>query len=130
MTNIMKELIYKELSYKIVGLAYQIDNELGFGHNEKVYCDALEKLLIKHKIEYKRELYAPIIIEGEVIKKKYFDFVIDDKIIVEIKVGNYNYKPTCTQLFRYLKQSCLKLGLIIRFTKSGVQVKRIPNIID
>ena len=126
----MKELIYKELSYKLIGFAYQIDNEIGFGQSEKVYSGAFEKLLEKEKIVFKRELYAPINISGELVAKRYFDFLIDGKIVVEIKVGDYSYKKVCTQLFQYLKQENYKLGLIIRFNKNGVTSKRIPNLTD
>lgn len=126
----MKELIYKDLSYKITGLAYKIDNQIGFGQTEKVYCDAFEKLLRDEKLSYNRELYAPIRVDGHLVAKRYFDFLIDDKIIVEIKVGNYAYKEVCGQLFQYLKTSNHKLGLIIRFSRTGVTVKRIPNLIS
>lgn len=124
----MDSLLYKDLSYRLCGLAFKIDNEIGYGHEEKIYADALEKLLQKENIVYKREVYHPITIEEQVVKKKFFDFLIDDKIIIEIKVSNYNYREACTQLFRYLKNSDIKLGLIFRFTRNGVKVKRIPNI--
>lgn len=126
----MQELIYKELCYRITGLAFKIDNQIGFGQTEKVYCDAFEKLLIKEKIKYQREVYAPIKIDEELIAKRYLDFLIEDKIIVEVKVGNYAYKEVFSQLFQYLKLKKYKLGLIVRFNRSGVSVKRIPNLLD
>lgn len=126
----MTDLIYKDLSYKIVGFAYNIDNQLGCGHEEKVYADVLEKIFKTEKIKYKRELYCPVKYEGEVISRKYLDFLVDEKIIVEIKVGNYRYKSVCNQLFEYLRNNNIKLGLIIRFSKHGVDVKRIVNLYD
>ena len=126
----MQELLFKELSYKIVGLAFKIDNQIGYGQTEKVYADALEKLLIQEQLPYQRELYAPIKIDGQLVAKRYYDFLIDDKIIIEIKVGNYAYKEVCSQLFQYLKSNSYKLGLIIRFNRAGVSVKRIPNLIN
>lgn len=121
-----QNLIFPELSYKIVGLIYKINDEIGFGQSEKVYCDALSKLLAKNSIFYERELYCPIMLEGEVLSKRYFDFMIDGKIILEVKVGDYKYKEACSQLFQYLKVSKMKLGIIARFTKNGVKIKRIP----
>ncbi len=123
----MTDLIFKELSYKISGLIFEVDNTIGYGHSEKIYGDALAEILEREEITYKRELYYPIIIEGKVIKKVYFDFVIEDKIIVELKVSDNKYKNACTQIFNYLKTSGLKLGIIYRFTKDGVRTKRIPN---
>ena len=126
----MKELLYKDLSYKITGLAFKIDNQIGYGQPEKIYAAALEQLLIKEGIAFKREFYAPLKVDDQLVAKRYFDFLIDDKIIVEIKVGYYAYKEVCSQVYQYLKLSGLKLGLIIRFNRNGVEIKRIPNLIS
>jgi GxxExxY protein len=126
----MGELLYKELSYAITGLAFDIDNAIGFGHREKIYADGFEELLKQNGIKYEREVYCPLKIGNKVIAKKYFDFKIEDKLIVELKTGDYMYKESCSQLFSYLKTSKLQLGLVIRFTKNGVKIKRIPNIRD
>jgi len=121
-----QKLIYPELSYKVVGLIYKVNDEIGFGQSEKVYCDALSKLLEKNGVSFKRELYCPIKLDGEVLSKRYFDFVIEGKLILEVKVGDYKYKEACSQLFQYLKVSKMELGIIARFTKNGVKIKRIP----
>lgn len=123
----MTEILYKELSYKLNGYAYEIDNEIGYGQSEKTYADAFEELLIKDNFAYQREVYFPIMINDKVIKKEFFDFLVDDKIIVEFKISDHYYKQACTQIFKYLKSSSKKLGLIFRFTKDGVRTKRIPN---
>ena len=119
-------LLYPELSYKIIGFVYKINDLIGFGQSEKIYCDALEELLKENNLEYSRELYFPIKLNGKLLAKRFFDFLVDDKIILEIKVGDLKYKETCSQLFQYLKLSGKKLGLIFRFTKNGVKIKRIP----
>jgi len=124
----MAELIYKILSYKLVGLAYKIDKELGFGHKERTYSIAFEELLKDAGILYKKEVYFPIKINDKVVEKKFFDFLIDDKIIIEFKTGKVQYKQVFAQLFQYLKLKDLKLGLIIRFRQEGVEVKRVLNI--
>lgn len=124
----MSEIIYEELSYKIIGIAFRVNALLGSGLEEKVYQTAFEEYLKEEKIVYERELYFTIKINEKTISKKYFDFLIDGKIIVEIKTGIRDYRDACSQIFHYLKMSKLKLGLLIRFTKDGVKVKRIPNI--
>ncbi len=123
----VKDLIYPELSYKLIGFAYKIDNEIGFGQTEKVYGDAFEKLLQNAGIPFEREVYWPIKIDGKVIAKRYFDFLVDSKIIVEVKTGTYQYKEVCNQVFGYLNASKLSLGLVIRYTRNGVYTKRIPR---
>lgn len=85
--------------------------------------------LIYKNLSYKlkRELYYPIKINDKLIAKRYFDFLVDGKIIIEIKSGDWNYRATCYQLFDYLKFARIKLGLIIRFNNQGARIKRIPN---
>ncbi|MCX6808449.1 MAG: GxxExxY protein [Candidatus Berkelbacteria bacterium] len=122
-----RELLYKDLSYRLVGLAYEIDNKIGYGHREKIYADAFEELLKRETNLFKREVYYPIKNEGKTLAKRFFDFLVDDKIVIEVKVGDREYKNSCYQLFEYLKTSQLKLGLIVRFTRDGVKIKRIPN---
>ena len=124
----MGDLLYKDLCYRLAGIAFTIDNELGFGFEEKVYANAFEELLKKEGISYQREVYYPIVFNGKKIAKKYFDFTIDNKMVLELKTGENYYKNVCPQVFQYLKTSGLKLGLVIRFTKGGVKIKRIPNI--
>lgn len=124
----MAKLIHKELSYKIIGIAFEVYNSLGSGLKEKMYGDAFEKILKDEKINFQREVYYPLKIRGEVIGKKFFDFLIEDKIVVELKRGNENYREACAQIFEYLKMSKLDLGLVIRFTKDDVKYKRIPFI--
>jgi len=123
----MKDLLYKELSYKLNGIAFEIMHLLGSGHREKVYGDAYEECLKRDNISYQREVYYPIKINEKIIARKYFDFLIDGKIIVEVKSGDKNYRDACYQLFDYLKFAKLKLGLIVRFTNQGARIKRIPN---
>ena len=125
----MREFIYEDLSYKLIGLAYRIDTQIGFGHSERIYSDSFEKLLQSENISYKRELYNPIKVDEHLIAKRYLDFLIDDKIIVEIKVGNYRFETVFNQVLNYLKINSLKLGIVIRFNKTGVQIKRVVNLI-
>ena len=123
----MTELLYKELSYKLTGLIFEVNNQIGFGQSEKTYGDSLSILLTRDKLPYEREVYYPVKIDEKVVKKEYFDFLIDNKIVVELKVSDKYYKKACSQIFQYLKSSGFKLGLIFRITKEGVRVKRIPN---
>ena len=130
MTNIRmaENLLYKDLSYKLVGLAYEVFNTLGSGLKEDVYGDAFEELLKKEKLKYKRELYYPIKINNKVISRNFFDFMIDGKIVIELKKGSQKYKEVCNQLYQYLRSADIKLGLVVRFTNDGVKIKRIPNL--
>jgi GxxExxY protein len=122
-----EKIIYKELSYKIVGILFEVFNELGYGYQEKVYEKALEELFIKHKITYTRQAYLPVKFQGKILTKKFFDFVVDDKIVLELKKGNHFSKNNIEQVKDYLKISGLKLAIIANFTPLGIKTIRILN---
>jgi len=102
---------------------------LGGEHKESVYSNAFSELLKREKIPFEKEVYYPVKINEKVIGKNYFDFLVDKKVVIELKKGNLNYLQACRQLANYLKVGNLNLGLIIRFTKDGARVKRIVNIL-
>jgi len=121
------EIIYKDLSYNIVGVMFEVYNELGYGYQEKHYERAAEKIFIDKKINYKRQLSYNIIFQGKKIGIYYLDFLVENKIIVELKKGNYFPRKNINQVKEYLKVTGLKLALIINFTCYGVKVLRILN---
>lgn len=124
----MEKLIYPELSYEIVGILYEAYNQLSYGLQEKYYQRAIKKLLDEKKIPCQEQFMASIEINGENIGRYYFDFLVDQKIILEIKVGNHFKDKNIAQVYAYLKKSGLKLGILAQFTKNGVRTKRIVNI--
>lgn len=127
-SNNTKEVVYPELSYKIVGCAYEVYNSLGKGFPEKYYQEALAVELRSKGILFKEQVYYPLEFKNVLIGKNYLDFLVEQKIIVEIKRGDHFSKNHFDQLVRYIKTSNLKLGLLINFSNEGVQVKRILNI--
>ena len=116
------------MSYSIVGCAFEVYNELGSGFPEKYYQKALAIELKTKQIIFTEQVYFPLEFKNELIGKNYFDFLIDDKIVVELKRGNHFSKSHFDQILRYLKVSNKKLGLLINFASEGVQVKRILNL--
>jgi GxxExxY protein len=122
-----QDLIYPELSYKLVGLAYTVFNELGHGHLEKVYQRAYAKELKDSGINFKEQVSYKVIYKEEVIGNNYLDFLIDDIVIIELKRSDFYSKKYIDQVSNYLKVSELKLALLINFTSSGVRCKRIVN---
>jgi len=122
------EFIYPELSYKIIGASFEVNNLLGSGHRENVYQKAMGIQFTKSGINYKKEIYHPLIFKGENIGKNFFDFLVEDKVIVELKRSDYFSASHYEQLNNYLKVSNLKLGILISFTSRGVRVKRVVNL--
>lgn len=121
------DLIYPELSYKLVGLAYVVYNELGFGHLEKTYQKAFALELKRENIQYKEQVKYTVEYKGEIIGTNYLDFEIEDKIVIELKRSGYLSKKNLEQISNYLKVTGRKLGIVIIFTPDGVRCKRIVN---
>ncbi|NCO63105.1 MAG: GxxExxY protein [Flavobacteriales bacterium] len=122
----MKDLIYKEEAYKIIGLCMEVHNQLGKGFNEIVYADALEIELIDNNISYSREKKYAINYKGNVLPHKYqADFIIENKIILEIKAIESLNSAHIKQTLNYLAVSQLKLGLLINFGEESLKYKRI-----
>jgi len=123
-----KDIVYPELSYKLVGLAFTVWNELGFGHLEKVYQRAFAKELGLENLRFKEQVVYPVHYKGEIIGKGYLDFLVEEKIIIELKRNDIFSLKNIEQVTNYLKISDLKLAILIHFSKEGVKYKRIVNI--
>lgn len=123
-----KDLIYPKTCYKIIGILFDVYNELGSGYQEKYYQRAIASAFRKNKIIFKEQVYTPLKYAGSKIGNYYLDFLIADKIILEIKRGNYFARTNIQQVFAYLKANNLKLGILVNFTTSGIKFKRIVNL--
>lgn len=123
-----KDLIYAEAHYKIVGILFDVFKTLGPGYKEKYYQKAVAIALKKNDLQFKEQVSTPLIFQETQIGINFLDFLIDDKIILELKKGDYFNRQTIEQVNQYLKATGLKLGLIATFTSKGVKIKRIINI--
>lgn len=122
-----QDLIYPELSYKLVGLAYNVFNELGHGHLEKIYQKAYAKELKEAGIIFKEQAPYQVIYKEEIIGNNFLDFLIEEKVIIELKRNDFYSKKYIDQVSNYIKVSNLKLAILINFTSNGVRIKRIVN---
>ena len=122
------DLLFPELSYQLIGVLFDVHNTLGYGYQEKYYQKAIAALLKKLKIPFREQVLVEIKVGDEVIAKGYADFIIDEKIILEIKKGDLFRKNNIDQLYSYLKMTGLKLGILANFTSKGLLYKRIVNI--
>ena len=121
------ELLYPDLSYELVGLAFNVYNRLGFGYQEKYYQRAYEMELLDRKKLYKKEQKCVLMCNGRRMGRYFIDFVVENKIVIELKVANGFYLQHYKQVKGYLKATGLRLGIIIIFTKNGIKFKRVAN---
>ena len=120
------KFLYKYETYMLIGIAMEIHNILGKGFLEIVYKDAFEHELKRRNISYTREKEYQIQYKEIVLPHLFYaDFVIDDKIILEIKSNGGIIEQHTAQVLNYLAISKLRVGLIINFHESSLQQKRI-----
>lgn len=122
-----QKLIYQDLTYEINGILFSTHNDLGRYKNEQQCADAIEQKLKENKLNYKREYVIPASFDGEAAGRNKVDFLIEDKIILEIKAKNFITKEDYYQIRRYLDSANKKLGLLINFRNKSLRIKRILN---
>ncbi len=124
----MSELIYKEESYIITGICMEVHNELGPGLLEIVYKEALEWEFANNDLEYAREKEYLIYYKEYLLRKRFnADFIVYDKIILEVKAKESISNEDIAQTINYCKLSGCKLGMIVNFGRSKLEIKRIAN---
>lgn len=125
MINTDQKLIYADLTYKVRGCIFRVYNTLGFGHKELVYQKALEQEFATNLIPYKREVNLNVKYQNQTIGNYRPDFVIDNKIILELKAVEFMPKTFEQQLLHYLKSTDFQLGLLINFGSPKLYIKRL-----
>ena len=117
--------LYKELTDKILRACYNVHNGLGCGFFEKVYQEALAIELTEMGIPFEREKHLPIIYHGKVLDCDYIaDFVVDGKIILELKAVTEMNTLFEAQLINYMKATHIKVGYLINFGQERLNYKR------
>jgi GxxExxY protein len=122
----MNEIINKDECYQIIGKCMEVYNNLGAGLLEIVYKDALEHEFSIADIIYEREKMYEVNYKGIFLPHKFYaDFVVNDKIILEIKGTNGISSESVAQAINILKISKNRLALIVNFGESSLRYKRV-----
>lgn len=110
----------------IIGRAYEIYRQLGFGFAEIVYKDAFEYEFNCNDTLFEREKEYAIPYKDIILKHRFYaDFVVFDKIILEVKCKEAIANEDYAQTINYLKCSACKVGLILNFGRSKLEIKRV-----
>lgn len=125
--NTNEKLIHPELSYILMGILFEVHNKLGTKYQEKHYQRAVEIKLNELKIPHRREEQVKIDFDNEELGEFFLDFVIDNKIILEIKRIWKITSDDVKQVLRYLKAKNLKLGIIVNFRHQRLEYRRVLN---
>jgi GxxExxY protein len=120
------ELIYSEDSYLIIGKCMEVHQRLGGGFLEVVYKDALEYEFRSAGIPYEREVEYEVEYKEIILPHRFYaDFVIQNRIILEVKAVSGLIDEHIAQTINYLTVSKNKLGLLVNFKRGKLEFKRL-----
>ena len=124
----MTEPVHKELSYEIVGALFEAYNRLGYGYQEKYYQKAVAECLKEKNIKFIEQAPYKVKMGDKIIGQYFLDFIIEGKVVLEIKKSEKFSKQNIDQVNGYLKATGLELAILANFTPSGVKTKRMLNL--
>lgn len=120
-----KDIVYKDLSYKIIDLALEVHNELGCGFLEKVYENALMILLERERIPARQQAPTDVYFQDRVVGQYFADILVDNKLILELKTVDAIGNVHKAQVLNYLRATGLKPGLILNSAKPRFEYRRL-----
>lgn len=120
-----EKIIYKDLSYKIVGLAIEVRKELGFGFLEKVYENALMVMLEENGIKAAQQVPIKVSFHGRVVGDYIADILVENSIILELKAQDRITEIHKAQTLNYLRATGLKLAILLNFGKNRLEYERL-----
>ncbi len=122
----MRDLLYKEEAFRIVGAAMEVHSQLGCGFLEPVYQEALSIEFGIRKIPFMAQPQLEVVYKGIHLNKSYTpDYIVFDKIIVEIKALKELTLVEDAQVLNYLKASKCLLGILINFGAESLVSRRL-----
>lgn len=125
--NQQNKFLYKELGYQLQGCFFEIRKKYGPGQKESIYTNLIAEWLEYNKFSFVKEKPIRIhsIDSGKVVGTYKPDFLIDDKILLEIKSSRVTIKQDEKQLYFYLRNSPYEIGYLVNFSNPRLYVKRI-----
>src|SRR5260221_517406 len=110
------DIVFKEESYRVMGACFAVYKEMGCGFLEAVYQECLELELATQGIPYQPQAELALTYKGRSLKQKYVpDFILFEKIILEIKAVSGLADEHRAQVHNYLKATGYRLGLLVNF---------------
>ena len=121
----MLEMLHKDIVYEVIGCAFEVLNELGYGLIEKPYENAMVVEFELRGIPYKQQPNFPI--EYKEVRVGLFvpDLIVEDKVVVDTKVIDRITDQERGKMINYLKWTGLRVGLLINFKHAKLEWERI-----
>lgn len=121
----LMELQHQEITEKIIGAAFEVHNQLGYGFLEKVYKKAMQVELIRQGCDCQTEAPIKVHYKGALVGEYFADLFVERAVMVELKVSKDYRTGDEAQLLNELKATGIKVGLLINFGKDKVEFKRM-----
>lgn len=122
-----KRIIYPKLSYQLMSVLFKVHNKLGSSYQEKYYQRAIAREFENQRIPFEKERQIRLTYEDAGIGNYFLDFVIDEKIILEVKAVPFIKKEWTNQVVAYLVSTDLPLAIIANFRTPKLTYKRYVN---
>jgi GxxExxY protein len=118
-----------ELTYAVIGRAYRVYNELGYGFLESGYVGALCRACWKVGLSVEREVPVPLFFDGEVVANYRADVVVEKRLMIEAKTASDLQPGAIKQVWNYLRCTNLELALLLNFGPKRLDIRRysFPN---
>jgi GxxExxY protein len=121
----IEPLTHSETSSRVIGAAFEVHNELGYGFLEKVYQRAMQVELIKRGSSAELESSSKVLYKNAVVGEYYADLLVDGCVIVEIKVARSYNPENEAQVLNELKATGMRVGMLVNFGRERVEYKRM-----
>jgi len=121
----MVELLYKELTFAVIGAAMEVHRILGPGFLEAVYQVALERELTLRGISFERQIKLPVVYKDVLVGEYVAELVNDKKFVVEIKAASKLNASHQAQAMHYLAATGLRLALLLNFGTGSLEHRRV-----
>jgi GxxExxY protein len=122
-----RAFLYENLTREIIGYSYEVMNELGIGFLESVYHKAFEVALRSGGLDVQSEVSLNVSFRGQLVGSFRADLIVEQKVIVEVKVAETIAGEHKAQVINYLCASSLLVGLIINFGQAKIQTARLHH---
>lgn len=120
-----ERFLYRELSYKIIGIGMKVHTELGPGFLEKVYENSMMVLFAEEGIHAVQQHPIEVVFHGCHVGQYFADILVEDSIILELKAAEATHPIHRAQTLNYLKATGLRVGYLFNFGKRSLEFERL-----
>ncbi len=122
-----KHYLHSDITKKIIGAAMKVHSTLGNGFQEVIYQRALALEMRQQGLSFQRELEMQVFYAGEEIGTRRVDFLVEEKVVVELKAISKLEDVHLAQAINYLEAYQLEVGLLLNFGAKSLEYRRVVN---